>query len=140
MAAHDARLQIGYLTQLFSLYLDLTIDQIFSMQSGLRNVPRDEFIERKNHYLEADGSETLRRPPGGKSLGGMKQKLALCCALIGRPRLLLLDEPTRCRSVSRRDFWDVLATIAHEGVTIAVATPYLDEAGAALALPSSIKA
>jgi len=65
----------------------------------------------------------------GNLSGGMKQKLALCCALIGRPRLLLLDEPTTgVDPVSRRDFWDVLATIAHEGVTIAVATPYLDEA------------
>jgi ABC-2 type transport system ATP-binding protein len=122
-------LQIGYLTQLFSLYLDLTIEQNLEYASGLRNVPPDEFEDRKEHYLQLMDLKRFSERLAGNLSGGMKQKLALCCALIGRPRLLLLDEPTTgVDPVSRRDFWDVLATIAHEGVTIAVATPYLDEA------------
>lgn len=129
MEPRDARLHIGYLTQLFSLYLDLTIEQNLQYASGLRSVPAEEFIERRDHYLELMDLKRFSSRLAGNLSGGMKQKLALCCALIGRPRLLLLDEPTTgVDPVSRRDFWDVLATIAHEGVTIAVATPYLDEA------------
>jgi len=129
MPPRDARLQIGYLTQQFSLYLDLSIEQNLQYASGLRSVPPEEFEERKEHYLQLMDLKRFSSRLAGNLSGGMKQKLALCCALIGRPRLLLLDEPTTgVDPVSRRDFWDVLATIAREGVTIAVATPYLDEA------------
>lgn len=129
MPAREARLQIGYLTQQFSLYPDLSVEENMRYASGLRNVPQKEFEQRKDYYLTLMDLKRFSDRPAGNLSGGMKQKLALCCALIGRPRLLLLDEPTTgVDPVSRRDFWDVLASIAREGVTIAVATPYLDEA------------
>jgi ABC-2 type transport system ATP-binding protein len=129
LPAREARLQIGYLTQTFSLYQDLTVEQNLEYAGGLRSVPRKDFLERSEHYLRLMDLKRFSDRLAGNLSGGMKQKLALCTALISRPRLLLLDEPTTgVDPVSRRDFWDVLATIAHEGVTIAVATPYLDEA------------
>lgn len=129
MPAREARLQIGYLTQQFSLYPDLSVEENMRYASGLRNVPQKDFEERKDYYLALMDLKRFSDRPAGNLSGGMKQKLALCCALIGRPQLLLLDEPTTgVDPVSRRDFWDVLASIAREGVTIAVATPYLDEA------------
>ena len=127
--ASAARLQIGYLTQNFSLYPDLSIKENIRYTGGLRSVTKDEFEERSNHYLKLMDLAQFQNRLAGNLSGGMKQKLALCCALIARPQLLLLDEPTTgVDPVSRRDFWDVLSTIAAEGVTVAVATPYLDEA------------
>lgn len=129
MPSHNARLHVGYLTQRFSLYPDLTVEQNLQYASGLRNVPSEDFLKRKEHYLNLMDLKRFSDRQAGNLSGGMKQKLALCSALISRPRLLLLDEPTTgVDPVSRRDFWDVLASVSHEGVTIAVATPYLDEA------------
>ncbi|HEY9623775.1 MAG TPA: ATP-binding cassette domain-containing protein [Crinalium sp.] len=128
-APRDARLGIGYLTQQFSLYLDLSIDENLRYSAGLREVPRDRFIERRDRYLPLMGLENFGQRLAGQLSGGMKQKLALCCALISQPEILLLDEPTTgVDPVSRREFWDVLASLSSQGVTIVVATPYLDEA------------
>ncbi|GAC1459230.1 MAG: ATP-binding cassette domain-containing protein [Chamaesiphon sp.] len=125
----NARLSIGYLTQQFSLYLDLSIDENIRYSAGLREVPIDLLQERKYRYLRLMGLEQFGNRLAGKLSGGMKQKLALCCALVSQPQILLLDEPTTgVDPVSRREFWDVLATLASQGVTIVVATPYLDEA------------
>ncbi len=125
----DARLSIGYLTQQFSLYLDLSIDENLRYSAGLRQVPQPLFQERRTKYLRLMNLEKFGSRLAGRLSGGMKQKLALCCALISLPEILLLDEPTTgVDPVSRREFWDVLATVASEGVTIVVATPYLDEA------------
>lgn len=125
----DVRLEIGYLTQQFSLYLDLSIAENIRYIAGLREVEKDEFEERSNKYLKLMNIEKFKGRLAGQLSGGMKQKLALCCALIARPKLLLLDEPTTgVDPVSRREFWDLLATVTTEGVTVAVATPYLDEA------------
>lgn len=125
----DARLNIGYLTQQFSLYLDLSIDENLSYSAGLRRIPLDLLQKRRNKYLKLMGLERFGDRLAGQLSGGMKQKLALCCALVSQPQILLLDEPTTgVDPVSRREFWDVLATLANEGVTIVVATPYLDEA------------
>lgn len=125
----DARLGMGYLTQQFSLYLDLSIDENIRYSAGLREVPADRFQERRNRYLKLMDLDRFGDRLAGQLSGGMKQKLALCCALIAEPDLLLLDEPTTgVDPVSRREFWDILATLAHQGVTIVVATPYLDEA------------
>ncbi|AFZ31127.1 Sulfate-transporting ATPase, Phosphonate-transporting ATPase [Gloeocapsa sp. PCC 7428] len=125
----DARLNIGYLTQQFSLYLDLSIDENLSYSAGLRKIPSDLLQQRRNKYLKLMGLERFGDRLAGQLSGGMKQKLALCCALVSQPQILLLDEPTTgVDPVSRREFWDVLATLANEGVTIVVATPYLDEA------------
>lgn len=125
----DARLGIGYLTQQFSLYLDLSIDENLRYSAGLREVPQLLFVQRRAKYLQLMGLEKFGSRLAGQLSGGMKQKLALCCALVSQPQILLLDEPTTgVDPVSRREFWDVIAALAAEGVTIVVATPYLDEA------------
>ncbi|ELS32635.1 MULTISPECIES: ATP-binding cassette domain-containing protein [Pseudanabaena] len=128
-APRTARLNIGYLTQQFSLYLDLSIDENLRYSAGLRQVPDDQFQLRRDKYLRLMSLERIGDRLAGQLSGGMKQKLALCCALVSQPRLLLLDEPTTgVDPVSRREFWDVLAALADDGMTIVVATPYLDEA------------
>lgn len=125
----DARLVIGYLTQQMSLYLDLSVEENLRYSAGLRQVPEDLFLERREKYLRLMSLEQFSDRLAGRLSGGMKQKLALCCALISQPEILLLDEPTTgVDPVSRREFWDVLAAVASQGVTIVVATPYLDEA------------
>jgi len=127
--ARDARLGLGYLTQQFSLYLDLSIDENLRYSGGLRQVPEDLFTPRREKYLQLMSLDKFGDRLAGQLSGGMKQKLALCCALISQPQVLLLDEPTTgVDPVSRREFWDVLAELSAEGMTIVVATPYLDEA------------
>jgi len=125
----DARLGIGYLTQRFSLYLDLSIDENLRYSAGLREVPHKLFVDRRAKYLQLMNLDKFGSRLAGQLSGGMKQKLALCCALVCQPEILLLDEPTTgVDPVSRREFWDVIAALAAEEVTIVVATPYLDEA------------
>ncbi len=127
--ARDARLRTGYLTQQFSLYLDLSIDENLRYAAGLRQVSDDLLRERRQKYLKLMNLEQFGDRLAGQLSGGMKQKLALCCALVSQPEVLLLDEPTTgVDPVSRREFWDVLAELSADGMTIVVATPYLDEA------------
>lgn len=124
-----ARLNTGYLTQQFSLYLDLSVDENIRYSAGLRDVPLTLRDQRRDRYLALMDLTPFRHRLAGQLSGGMKQKLALCCALIAEPQVLLLDEPTTgVDPVSRREFWDVLATLSQAGVTIVVATPYMDEA------------
>jgi len=124
-----ARKKIGYLTQQFSLHLDLSIEENLVYSAGVREVSEEQFNERSKKYLQLMDLYKFRTRLAGQLSGGMKQKLALCCALVSAPEILLLDEPTTgVDPVSRREFWDVLAEVAAEGVTTAVATPYLDEA------------
>lgn len=123
------RLKTGYLTQKFSLYPDLSIDENLSYNARVRRVPESQFQSRAQNLLQRVGLETFRDRLASQLSGGMKQKLALCCALVSNPEVLLLDEPTTgVDPVSRREFWDLLASVAAEGVTIVAATPYLDEA------------
>ncbi len=125
----EARLAIGYLTQQMSLYLDLSVAENLRYSAGLRQVPEGLFAQRSEHYLNLMDLARFRDRLAGRLSGGMKQKLALCCALVAQPEILLLDEPTTgVDPVSRRDFWDILAAVASQGMTIIVATPYLDEA------------
>lgn len=125
----EARLNIGYLTQKFSLYPDLSIEENLHYSAGLREVPKTKFKQRKAKLLRLFALEQFPNRLASQLSGGMKQKLALCCALIAEPQILLLDEPTTgVDPVSRREFWDLLASVAAEGVSIVVATPYLDEA------------
>ncbi|MHC5767633.1 MAG: ATP-binding cassette domain-containing protein [Nostoc sp.] len=127
--ARDARLITGYLTQQFSLYLDLSIDENLRYAAGLRQVADDLLQKRRDKYLKLMNLERFGDRLVGQLSGGMKQKLALCCALVSQPEVLLLDEPTTgVDPVSRREFWDVLGELSAEGMTIVVATPYLDEA------------
>ena len=127
--ARDARSHTGYLTQAFSLYPDLSVAENLRYAGDLRRVPRDAIAARGRRYLEMFDLHRFVDRLAGRLSGGMKQKLALACALVSQPRVLLLDEPTTgVDPVSRREFWDALAHLAAEGLTILVATPYLDEA------------
>jgi drug efflux transport system ATP-binding protein len=127
--ARTARSQTGYLTQAFSLYPDLTVAENVRYIGDLRRVDRRDIAERGRRYLQMFDLDRFSDRLAGKLSGGMKQKLALACALVPQPRILLLDEPTTgVDPVSRREFWDTLAHLAADGLTILVATPYLDEA------------
>lgn len=129
VTAREARAFTGYLTQIFSLYPDLSVAENLLYVGELRRVPRREIRERGNGYLRMFGMEAFTGRLAGRLSGGMKQKLALACALVAQPKILLLDEPTTgVDPVSRREFWDTLAQLSASGITIVVATPYLDEA------------
>ena len=125
----EARPFVGYLTQTFSLYQDLSVAENLNYVGQLRLLSLKQIDERGHHYLQMFGMDRFKDRLAGSLSGGMKQKLALACALIAEPRILLLDEPTTgVDPVSRREFWDALAGLANEGMTMVVATPYLDEA------------
>lgn len=126
----DVRLKMGYLTQRFSLYQDMSIWENLRYAAGLREVSDAALKTRSEHYLQLLDLARFKERLAGRLSGGMKQKLGLCCALIHQPQILLLDEPTTgVDPVSRREFWDILAELAvSEGMTTVVATPYLDEA------------
>lgn len=127
--AREARSQTGYLTQAFSLYPDLTVLENIRYIGNLRRVPSSEITTRGLRYLHMFDMDRFMNRLAGQLSGGMKQKLALACALVPEPRVLLLDEPTTgVDPVSRREFWDTLAHLAADGLTILIATPYLDEA------------
>src|SRR5258705_4438571 len=127
--ARQARAYVGYLTQAFSLYQDLSVAENLRYVVELRAVPVREIEQAGQHYLAMFGMERFTDGLAGRLSGGMKQKLALACALVAEPRILLLDEPTTgVDPVSRREFWDALAQLSSQGITILLATPYLDEA------------
>src|SRR5437660_2431417 len=128
-SARDARSYVGYLTQVFSLYHDLTVDDNLHYIGELRRLSAAQIEERRLRYLRMFGMDQFPDRLAGKLSGGMKQKLSLACALIIEPKILLLDEPTTgVDPVSRREFWDALADLSSQGITIVIATPYLDEA------------
>src|SRR5438552_3101905 len=125
----EARPQVGYLTQPFSLYMDLSVDENLTYAAGLREVPETDLSARRGRYFKLFDLDRFAERLAGRLSGGMKQKLALTCALIADPALLLLDEPTTgVDPVTRRDFWGALTSLATGGMSIIVATPYLDEA------------
>jgi ABC-2 type transport system ATP-binding protein len=117
----------GYLSQKFSLYGDLTIDENIEFFASIHGVKN--YTERRNELLEFTRLSAFRDRLADKLSGGMKQKLALACSLIHTPKILFLDEPTTgVDPVSRRDFWKILSGLLKEGITIIMSTPYLDEA------------
>jgi ABC-2 type transport system ATP-binding protein len=119
----------GLVPQRFSLYEDLSIDENLSLRARLYGVPRDVERRRTTDLLARVGLERFRSRLAGALSGGMKQKLALVSALLTQPALLLLDEPTTgVDPVSRREFWRLLHQLHHEGLTLVVSTPYMDEA------------
>ena len=125
----EARPGVGYLTQPFSLFPDLSVDENLKYAASVREVPDEDFKKRRERYFKLFELIKFTDRLAGRLSGGMKQKLALSCALISDPKLLLLDEPTTgVDPVTRRDFWDALTSLATEGMSIVVATPYLDEA------------
>lgn len=121
------RAEIGYMPERFSLYPDLTVNENLNFFASLFGVS-----VKDNYDLIAPIFSQLSKFPNrraGALSGGMKQKLALGCALIHRPKVLLLDEPTTgVDAVSRSEFWDMLATLREKGITILVSTSYMDEA------------
>lgn len=124
-----AKHALSYMPQRFGLYEDLTVDENIRFYADLFGVKKTERQERSSQLLQAAGMSEFRKRMAGKLSGGMKQKLGLVCALIHRPKVILLDEPTTgVDPVSRRDFWRILYELVAEGVSILTSTAYLDEA------------
>jgi ABC-2 type transport system ATP-binding protein len=120
---------IAYMAQRFGLYEDLTVLENLHFYSDLYRVPRNERPGRLDRLFRFSNLEPFRDRLAGQLSGGMKQKLALSCALVHRPRILLLDEPTfGVDPISRRDLWRILHEMNDEGVTIVLSTAYMDEA------------
>lgn len=121
--------QIGYMAQRFGLYPDLTVDENMWFYADLFGIPAADRRELLPRLLEMTRMAPFRGRRAGRLSGGMKQKLALMCTLLHRPRVLILDEPTNgVDPVSRRDFWEILYQLVCEGMTVVVTTAYLDEA------------
>jgi ABC-2 type transport system ATP-binding protein len=119
----------GFVPQRFAMYEDLSVDENLRLRARLYGVEDDVANARAADLLERVGMDRFRARLAGALSGGMKQKLALVAALLTKPRLLLLDEPTTgVDPVSRREFWALLNQLHHEGLTILVSTPYMDEA------------
>lgn len=133
---HDSRTSlapirsaIGYMPQRFSLYEDLSVMENINFFADLFGVRGDERRERVDRLLEFSRLAPFRNRRSRNLSGGMKQKLALSCALVHTPRLLILDEPTTgVDPVSRREFWAILRDLHEQGITIVVSTPYMSEA------------
>jgi ABC-2 type transport system ATP-binding protein len=127
--AEAVRGQIGYMSQRFGLYPDLTVLENLRFYADIQMIPRRGRDSRIEELLCFGKLVPFKDRAAGKLSGGMKQKLGLACALVHRPRVLFLDEPTNgVDPVSRRDFWRILYGLLAEGVTVFVATAYLDEA------------
>ena len=123
----DIRRIVGYMPGRFSLYQDLTVEENLKFFASIFKTTVEENYDLiRDIYVQL---EPFKKRPAGKLSGGMKQKLALCCALIHRPEVLFLDEPTTgVDAVSRREFWEILRRLKTEGISILVSTPYMDEA------------
>jgi ABC-2 type transport system ATP-binding protein len=119
----------GFVPQRFAMYEDLSVDENLQLRAKLYDVPNQLAAERSADLLQRVGMDRFRKRLAGALSGGMKQKLALVAALLTQPQLLLLDEPTTgVDPVSRREFWALLNQLHHDGLTIVVSTPYMDEA------------
>lgn len=124
---NEIKRHIGYLSQRFSLYGDLTVDENIEFFAEIHGVL--DYGARRDDLLSFTRLTPFRTRLADKLSGGMKQKLALACALIHTPQILFLDEPTTgVDPVSRRDFWKILSDLRRTGITILMTTPYLDEA------------
>jgi ABC-2 type transport system ATP-binding protein len=129
----QARTMIGYLSQQFSLYEDLTVLENIRFLAETRGLSREDWLPRSRQNLDFVGLGEFENRLARQLSGGMKQKLSLACALVNRPRLLLLDEPTTgVDPVTRQDFWQLVIRLAGEqsqdGLAVLVCTPYMDEA------------
>lgn len=123
----EIRNNVGYMPGKFSLYQDLTIEENLNFFATIFGTTIEENYDLiKDIYIQIEPFKNRR---AGKLSGGMKQKLALCCALIHKPKVLFLDEPTTgVDPVSRKEFWDMLKRLQQKDITILVSTPYMDEA------------
>jgi len=130
VAKHKAKVKtlIGYMPQGFGLYQDLTVEENLEFFMDIYGIPGRERAERKARYLGFSNLLPFLDRPAGKLSGGMRQKLGLACVLVHEPAVLVLDEPTNgVDPVSRQEFWDMLAQMRREGLTILISTAYLDE-------------
>ena len=123
----EIRKRVGYMPGKFSLYQDLTVEENLEFFASIFNASIEtNYNLVKDIYLQI---EPFKKRRAGKLSGGMKQKLALCCALIHKPSVLFLDEPTTgVDAVSRKEFWEMLKHLKQQGISILVSTPYMDEA------------
>ena len=120
---------IGYMSQKFSLYEDLTVEENIDFYSGIYRIPPDKKQARKEWVIKMAGLEDHRHARTGTLSGGWKQRLALGCATMHEPAIIFLDEPTSgVDPNSRRQFWDLIYDLAGRGVTVFVTTHYMDEA------------
>jgi ABC-2 type transport system ATP-binding protein len=127
--AEDLKSRIGYMSQKFSLYEDLTVEENIDFFSGMYRIPRARKRERKEWVIAMSGLEGRRGAKTAVLAGGFKQRLALGCAIMHEPRVIFLDEPTAgVDPVNRRRFWDLIYELAAGGVTVFVTTHYMDEA------------
>lgn len=125
----DIRKILGYMPQEFSQYPDLSLQENLNFFADIQQVPTNLKKERIDRMLEFTHLAKFRDRAAGKLSGGMKKKLALACAMVHNPQVLILDEPsTGVDPVSRGDFWNILANIVKDGVTVLISTPYMDEA------------
>jgi ABC-2 type transport system ATP-binding protein len=123
----DVRSRLGYLSQRFSLYGDLSIDENMAFSAEIFGKRR--YQEKRDSLLEMTGLSPFRNRLADRLSGGMRQKLALACTLVHNPELILLDEPTNgVDPVSRREFWKLLRGLGDQGITLVMSTPYMDEA------------
>ncbi len=127
--AEQIKANVGYMSQKFSLYQDLTVEENIDFYAGIYRIGAKEKAERKQWVIEMSGLEAHRHRPTAILSGGWKQRLALGCAILHRPPILFLDEPTSgVDPISRRQFWDLIYQLSSEGVTVFVTTHYMDEA------------
>ena len=120
---------IGYMSQKFSLYEDLTVEENIDFYGGIYKIPSSRKRERKEWIMKMAGIETFRSSLTRTLSGGWKQRLALGCAIIHEPKIFFLDEPTSgIDPIARKNFWDLIKEMARKGVTVFVTTHYMDEA------------
>ncbi len=128
-ASREARERLGYMPQHYGLYTDLSVDENLRFFGRLFDLPRKVFEERRTHLLGITRLTHAADRPAGALSGGMYKKLAIACALLHRPDVLVLDEPTNgVDPVSRRELWALLYEFVREGMGVLVSTPYMDEA------------
>ncbi len=128
-ASEEIKKRIGYMSQRFSLYEDLTVEENLEFYAGVYNVPRSRIKERKRFVFKMADLVGRERELAANLSVGWKQRLALGCSIIHQPEMVFLDEPTGgVDPLARRDFWDLLYNMAEEGTTLFITTHYMDEA------------